>query len=342
MNFPEIDNATPFAFAPLFLADEEGRPLSVLVTRATFAIDGDGRLRTADEQLPVNPAGEFWESDDQGSYRHEPDAAFVKVATDVVLVGSAYAPRPGATVVDVGIRVGPVHKVARVFGDRYWTTGLTGVQMSDPQPFESIPLRYERAFGGWDRSSPDASKHGFDPRNPLGTGFRAKGSESVAGVALPNIEDPQSLIAHWRDRPAPMGFGFTSPDWHPRARLAGTYDEAWARQRLPLLPLDFDRRFFNSASTGLVASGYLRGDEPVLVLGARPAGRIAFALPGIESIQYSVRLKNRPPVSVPGNLDTVVVDADRLLLHLTWRAFVPLRQGAHDLQEVVISMSGQS
>ena len=54
------------------------------------------------------------------SYKYEPEIALFKPATDVVLIGHAHPPGGGATQVDVGIKVGPVQKVARVFGDRFW------------------------------------------------------------------------------------------------------------------------------------------------------------------------------------------------------------------------------
>src|SRR5690349_13744298 len=59
MGHPEIENQTPFAFAPVFLADEEGRPQLVTIVKATYAITDDG-LVLAEEQAPVNVAGEPW------------------------------------------------------------------------------------------------------------------------------------------------------------------------------------------------------------------------------------------------------------------------------------------
>ena len=89
-----------------------------------------------------------------------------------------------------------------------------------PEPFERIPLIYERAFGGWDRSHPETEKHGFEPRNPVGTGFRAKRGKFEKGIRLPNLEDPQRPLKGHRDKPPPTGFGFISPHWPPRAALA--------------------------------------------------------------------------------------------------------------------------
>ena len=50
-------------------------------------------------------------------------------------------------------------------------------------------------------------------------------------------------------------------------KYAGTYDKKWQEERAPLLPRDFSKRFLNAAAPGLVAPGYLRGDETVIAAG---------------------------------------------------------------------------
>ena len=56
LGHPEIDNGTPFAFEPLFIADEELRPVVVTVVKATYSFDLHGAVWLADEQIPVNLA----------------------------------------------------------------------------------------------------------------------------------------------------------------------------------------------------------------------------------------------------------------------------------------------
>src|SRR5205823_8308607 len=100
--------------------DEELRPLVVPVVKATFDIGRDGRCARAEEQLPLNVGGEPWGDPETSSYKYEPEVAFMKPATDVVLVGHAYAPRAGTTELRVAFRAGPLTKEAVVFGDRTW------------------------------------------------------------------------------------------------------------------------------------------------------------------------------------------------------------------------------
>ena len=87
---PDVKNLTPFAFEPAFLADEHGTPLFVPIIKATYVIAANGRLVPAEEQAPVNFGGEFWGNPDASSYKLEPECAFMKPATDVVLLGHAY------------------------------------------------------------------------------------------------------------------------------------------------------------------------------------------------------------------------------------------------------------
>jgi len=247
----ELDNKTGFAFEGIFVADEEGQPLLVPVVKATFILSAAGELMLADEQTPLDLAGQLWGDPDTSSYKYEPETAFTKLTTDVVLIGHAHPAKAVARHVDTAFRVGPVEKTVRVFGDRVWKKRFGIVDMTNPEPLEKIPLIYERAFGGWDSAEPDPMTSRFEPRNPVGVGFKRKKFED--GMPLPNLEDPKKPLKMYGDTPPPAGFGFISPNWQPRVSYAGTYDGKWEKERAPLLPKDFDTRFFNAASPGLIA-----------------------------------------------------------------------------------------
>jgi hypothetical protein len=339
MSHPAVDNKTGFAFEPAFLNDEENRPLLVPIVKATFRIPESGELILAEEQPPVRYAGIFNGLPDTSSYRYEPEGVFVKPATDCVLIGHAHAPHASATHVDVGLRIGPVGKVVRVFGDRCWYKSLGSVVMTPPAAFDKIPLLFERAFGGWDRQHRNPSRHAFDARNPVGIGFRERWHFGEEVVPVPNLEHPQHPIGSFGDRPPPAAFGFVSPHWTPRAAHAGTYDAAWARNRMPRLPVDFNRLFFNGASPGLLLPGRLRGDEPVRILGASPHGQVDFRLPGVPPPTVDIELRRKRKETLQTELDTVIVDMDERIVTLLWRAHLPIRDVPHGIAAIAVSVS---
>jgi hypothetical protein len=342
MAHTDLENNTPFAFDFTLLANEEGHPLLSLIVQASYMLHEFGLGKLAEKQRLVMPGGQLWGEPSKSSYKYEPQFAFTKLSTDVVLIGHAFPSAESNTETVVHLSVGPLAKTVRVIGDRYWIKSLGSVYMSPPEPFEKIPLIYERAFGGWDRSHPDPDKHTFEPRNPVGTGFRSKHGRFEEGIRLPNLEDPKTPIQNYGDTPPPAGFGFTSPDWRPRASFAGTYDSAWMENRMPLLPLDFDRRFFNAASPGLIAPGYLKGDEPVSIEGASRRGKISFNLPGVLPPECRVQLTGRRDVLVETNLDTVIINTDEDVLLLIWRGHLPVRNGPHDVVSIQIQAEGVS
>jgi hypothetical protein len=337
MGHPTLENETPFAFDMMGLADEEGRQLLLLVVKATYDLGGSG-LKLAEEQVPVSWSGEAWGTPGESSDKYEPEGAFFKPATDVVLVGHAYPPQKGATEGLVALQVGPLKKTVRVVGERTWFRSLGHIAATKPLPFEKLPLTWERAFGGWDRT--DAAKPAFEPRNPVGTGFRASPRHFEEGLKLPNLEDPAEPLRELGQRVTPVGFGFTSPHWQPRAKYAGTYDEGWNKTRKPLLPKDFDRRFFNAAAPGLVAPGYLKGDEPVIISGASSRGRLTFPLPGQAAPTLTLEVEGMGEVKPPMRLDTVILDTDAERILLLWRGQVVLAEGIHDLRDLRVTAQG--
>jgi hypothetical protein len=333
---PRIDNDTPFAFEPVFIADEDLRPVVVTLIKATYQFDLQGQVSLADEQLPINFTGEPWTDLARSSYKYEPEVALCKLTTDVALIGHAHPPGGAATQMDVGIKVGPVKKLARVFGNRFWVRTNDGVRMSRTAPLERTPLIWENAFGGQDdvHSTPDRPL--FEPRNPVGTGFGTPLEKEGDHLRLPNIEDPDQLIGEYGTSVSPCGFGFVSPNWYPRSDFAGTYDETWTSTRKPMLPADFDRRFFSAGAPGLIAPGYLAGTEDVVLLNLTPEPRVAFRLPGVPPPLCRVVVKGQPDTDLQTNLDTVIVNTDERLLLLFWRAYAFVNGGPHDVSAIAV------
>ena len=338
MSHPNTDNKTGFAFEPVFVTDHEAKPLLVAVVKATFQIQGSEKLRLAEKQLPVNLAGEFWGKPDNSSYKYEPEGAMFKPRTDVALIGHAYGNRNDKHVI-VSFQIGPLRKVARVTGDRFWVRTAGVIHKTRPEPFDKIPLIYERAFGGWDRSRKDSKAQRFEPRNPVGTGYRSWAGKFEDGIRLPNVEHPWRRLRRYHQTPPPVGFGFTAPHWQPRARFAGTYNEKWQRTRMPALPNDFDFRYFNAASEGLTAPGYLNGNEPVYIENAAAEKRLYFHLPGVAPPACKVELRGGISHTIHTVLDTVIVNTDDRILLLLWRSRLSLRRGPEEVVAITVGSS---
>jgi hypothetical protein len=310
----EIQNNTPHPAVWLPCVGVRGHESVLLIAKATFAFDGAGRLTPAPEQLPIQQQDSHRGAPGKCSPLWEADVALAKDGADVILLGHAHATPRSPEQVDVALRLGDVQKTVRVFGDRRWEGGAFGPRIGKPQPFDRIPLTYERAFGGTDPAA-DA----YAP-NPVGTGYR-KEPRHLDGVSLPNLEDPQALITRPADRPKPAGFGFYGRSWAPRWQLAGTYDEQWRARRCPLLPEDFQIRHFNAAHPDLILPQPLQGGEAVVIENAAPVPVLRLQVPRVPLTFYAGL--GRQVHALRPALDTLVIDTDRSLLILVARALFP-------------------
>jgi hypothetical protein len=320
-----LDNRTGFQGEMVPSQDADGRFLLTVVIKATYLIDVQGRLAVPAIQNTVNFADEYLGPPGTSSIGHASDIALFKGSTDIALVGSAHAPHgTQVTEMPVELAIGPVRKRLLVFGDRVWSNRLGLLSISEPAPFSSMPLTYERAFGGKDQERQEE-------RNPVGVGFHL--TKPDVGSRLPNIEDPANLISCWSDRPAPQGFGFLPGDWQPRKSYVGTYDDRWKEEQFPLPPHDFDHQYFLAAHPDLRCTPYLSGDEAVEVIGASPYGPLRFSLPG-KSVALSVQFRTGKPQRRLAALDTITLSPDEGKLHMVWRHIIHCPKKILDVEAV--------
>jgi hypothetical protein len=234
---------------------------------------------------------------------------------------------------DVHVQVGPLRKSVRVFGPRlFQSTGLGAVQPGPAAPLGPTPLVYELAAGGHDDSDP--ARPVIDWRNPAGLGA-ARDRARLIGKPAPQLEVPGSVVFQERQGIEPAGFGAIGAAWSPRRERAGTYDEAWRKDRAPVLPADFDPRHNACAHPDLWSATPLAGDEPVEILGATPEGAWRFRLPRFaarfESVSRGVASEH------PTHLDTFLIDGNARRVELTWRVSLVLPRKAELLESVRLS-----
>ncbi|VUD66219.1 hypothetical protein TDB9533_03533 [Thalassocella blandensis] len=326
----QIDNRTPFAAELALLANEDGIDTLYTIVKATFKVGKDWVL--ADEQVPPQIADEYHVEPLTSSLKAASDFHIGKAATDIIMLGSACA-REGYPVkgLDVDLYVEKLHKKVRVFGDRRWDRG----RISSAEPFEKMPLIYENAYGGAHFDGETLIES--EVRNPVGRGFLGNRSISVLdGTVLPNLENPEKLINHPGDKVTPSCFSFVAPNWRPRADYAGTYDQHWQETRAPFLPKDFQRQFLNSASEGLVYSGFMSGGERIKITNMHPTGDLMFQLPAVNlkcGFKVGKQMIDRPCV-----LETLILEPNDLTVSLVWRSAFIADKNARKVDDVLITL----
>jgi len=333
----QLKNNTPFKATITLFPNEAGIDTLYVVVKATFSIDAGAGVKIADEQSPLTMADEYWGKPGASSLKYASDAHLCKPATDVVLVGQAWAPgRKAVPSLDVELAVAERRKRIRVFGDRIWADD--GKQVTSPEAFETMPLIYERAFGGVHVRDGETAEVLAEERNPVGRGFRgAREDTEMAGLPLPNLEDPTGLVQQVGDKAVPTCFGFTAPNWQPRRGFAGTYDAAWQQKRSPYLPEDFDGRFVNAAHPDLIFERYLQGGEPVQLVHLSSEPRIGFTLP-VCRLDAEVKIAGSTE-GPPLNLETLLIEPDDARFSMTWRGQLQCDKKTLKVEQVTINLA---
>lgn len=332
-----IDNKTPYAAERNWVLDKKAEKSWVVVVKATYDIGSDGATTLAEKQEAVPLYSPVYSGEPgKSSLIYEADLLGPKQFTDIILNGCAFTEggKP-ATKVNVSLSVGNMTKCLVVFGDRTWKRGFMGdLSMTSPKPFTSMPLIYERAFGGWDTHPKDPAEHRLDPRNHIGKGFAVR-EEHLHDQDLPNVEYPKQLISSWKDRPNPACFGPVASYWSPRKEFAGTYDEMWQKKRFPLWAEDFDIRFNQCVPADQQMPGFLRGGERVDLINLSPSGRMSFVLPKVYPFFVTKFGKDR--VEHRAALHTVILEPEYPRVIMVWYSSLQCHHRVDELDVTVIT-----
>jgi hypothetical protein len=321
---------------------------SVIVKR-TYNIKHGKPLERNEEDAELRKTDTYYDDGDPewSVVQYEYDLAPHKLFADVVVVGKAYAPEgKTAQAITVGARVGKRKKLVRVFGDRQCIYRADAdPEFTDPEMFSEMEIRYDRAYGGYDEKS-DASQPFYYPRNTQGCGVVMQNvKESIDGLVLPNVEDPEQLISpeslvigdpkRWPEQPLPQGLGWFQRNWYPRCALMGAFpayvDVGYAspEEVKGMLPKNhialamqyklpsYVSRFNNGASLGMTFRE-LPPNEKIELRGLNPSGKLDFTLPG-ETPQVSLDI-GKGETELDAKLDTVCIRPDDLQVDMLWRA----------------------
>ena len=316
-----IDNRTPYAAERTSFIDTRGVVLWVVVVKATYDVAADGTTRLAAEQVAPVVASVHHGDPGRSSLMYETDLVPPKPATDVLVCGFAHAPggRPSVELT-IGLELAGLRKALIVRGDRRFERFLGTVLRPGPTtPVLRVPLVYERANGGYDDRDPDPTRQRLDPRNPVGCGMVAR-SEHLVGSPVANFEYPGADIT----RAGPAGLGPIASHWKPRSDYAGTYDAAWVRARKPLLPTDFDERYFNCAPADQQLRGGLPRDARLLLLNLSRHGTLSIAIPRVH-LRYTTfftAAARQRHLHHRGKLNTILAEPELDRLTLVWSTVI--------------------
>jgi hypothetical protein len=316
--------------------EPDGRELFVVAIKATYSIPVNGGQPTlADEQVPLTEADEFAGEPGHSAVLYETDYAHKKPCCDVLLNGSAHAPKgKPARGVRVGMRVGPMTKVFNVIGDRVWEKNGLIVSPSPPSPFLQMPISYDRAYGGVDTHRKNPDKLETYTKNPVGVGYYplTRNSELV-GKPLPNTEETGKAVKAATSNYNPMSFGPIGRNFSCRIPHAGTYDQNWLKNRVPFWPDDFNYLYFQAAPPEQQVP-HLKGGEEVTLHNLSPEGVLKFQIPIKPMPMLFIPYRGRD-IERDGVIDTLLIEPDQRRFTLTWRVSLPLRRNCFELKQVI-------
>lgn len=271
------------------------------------------------------------------------DMGMPKPRGEFLVYGCCHAPSGSlCRASKVNVSVANVSKTLYVFGPRYWTP-LGSI--TEPESFSSIPLNYGSAFGG-----PEYE------RNPLGRGFKTMERLPSGKVShpLPLVEDPRQLIGSLDFCPEPASFQPLNMTWPQRARMTGTFGDAWFKSRWPDMPDDMDPLFYNTAAPDQQQSAWYAGDERIEITNMHPdMPLIESRLPGKRIRLFLTMFKDYDRykkademdmefVEVPLHIDTVTLFPEIMRGVVHFRGSVASQDDEyHDVVRAFISTEEQ-
>ena len=307
-------NLTPFYWGPKVTSRTPPQVEMAVCVRGVFRLAPNTPLEAIEDPIEQGfMSGDVFGEDDinqEGALSHASDFADFKLNSEVLLKGSCHPPGGSGTECAVRFAVGNWSKSLNVVGPRAYQPGLVlGGKASEPQPFASMPLTWENAYGG----------EGYG-RNPAGRGFR--------GEELPTVEAPGAPVKKPGGKNiTPASFLPISPHWPQRLGKRGkNYGTRWKKTRAPFFSDDFDWTYFHAAPDDQQLDGYLRGDEQLTFENLHPdAAAWSTHLPGLR-IRAFVKTADGKIHEPEMRLDTLFANLEDSELHLTWRGLTPIQE----------------
>lgn len=284
-----LENTTPFSVDQTFLGDADGVDMHVLMARGSFDICANRTCAVSDTQPALVQSPLMHPPQISLGMISDLDSDFMKPGTDILVCGNAIPPKgtPADQPFQIGLLLGSVRKILEVHPRGVWLDGALHPALVRASHHAPVPIVWETAFGGVDPSTSD--KQWQD--NPLGCGY-AKGPGGLVGCQAPQVFYPGETYSERTSRPQPASFGPIPRHWPKRRRLAGTYDEAWQKNRAPLWAKDLDVNFFMAAPEDQRIVPHISGSLTCVILNMSEEGRQTFTIPDTR-VHARVRIAGR-------------------------------------------------
>lgn len=281
--------------------DTDGNAVASVVVVMRHRVSQQGRCTWEGEGVEVMAEPATYDDLElpQPMLRRDTDVYGWRRVTDVVVQGSVRSQEPVTSLPVIlrcqGEQVSFSLELV-VSGDRRVDRTPSGLRLSDPEPFQEMPLRYDKAYGGTDRAAmrdhtpPKARQAVIDrlgeafwdqpslypyPRNPVGKGYLVD-LAGAEGLDWPNVEFPGELLTlgslcaggglGWPNRPYPAGLDWYTHTWFPRSAHMGlcfpTPDKKVPPRELELGLLEPD--LYQRPLMERVGHGIAQGSHPYL------------------------------------------------------------------------------
>ncbi len=336
-------NATKMEAGYTMGVQPDGRELLMVVVKGTFTIPDNGQeLKLADEQTLLVMTDQFTGEPGFSAPLYEIDYAPRKPKCDILLNGSAYAPGGKPTKrVTVSLRVGDWSKSFDVVGNRFWKAGMLHTSNTAPEPFTTMPISYNNAFGGIDKGKDESEPDQYFLENHVGVGYHTRtASIDWNGKPLPNTEESGRVVTSPNNKYRPMALGPIGRAWQQRIQYGGTYDQNWLDNVFPFLPADFKEEYYQAGPSDQWVE-YPQGGEEVELTHLTPGGSVAFKLPKMR-VPVEFFRKNGEQVSMIGNNDTLLFEPDKERFTMSSRCTLPLKKNIHEMSQVVVGSKPRS
>ncbi|MCG9595572.1 DUF2169 domain-containing protein [Vibrio sp. Isolate25] len=313
MQLWDIEQTTDLQTKGRFQRDENGHEVWVLTAKRQWNLNEKVWQEVLAEEIHDDPV-----------YLGEPGLSAMKIDhefpvskqnTDVLVYGKAraYANRP-VTYHECRILIDShIDKTIAVHGERQWVEHGGSVTVSLPKAYVEAEIDYSRALGG-------------DERNRLGSGV-AKSSSELLERGVPSVFFPNEDWGPNTKNLRVAGLGPVPPFFSERMQYAGTFDDKWQESRRPLLPEDFNRRFYQSAPADQQCNGFLEGGERLMMSGFSHDDVFSFRIPSEKYV--AVADFGEEKFRIPMAMYTVFIDTEAKRLTISYSASFPCQAKEH-------------